>query len=96
MQADWRDGLDDIDCWRGWRKSLLNCHPTCFYCGVQVTKKTRSLDHYIPRSKGGLTTPNNIVVSCKNCNLAKGDKLPEDFDFPLKDQNDDGIKVTIL
>lgn len=47
---------------------------TCQYCGA---KEDLTFDHVIPRSKGGLTTWQNVVTACSPCNLRKGDKLPE-------------------
>lgn len=42
----------------------------CQYCG---TSKDLTLDHVIPRSKGGESTWTNLVTACKRCNSAKGD-----------------------
>ena len=42
----------------------------CQYCG---TTKDLTLDHVIPRSKGGKTTWTNLVTACKKCNSMKGD-----------------------
>nr|WP_290439438.1 HNH endonuclease [Leptolyngbya sp. 'hensonii'] len=44
----------------------------CQYCGS--TKKL-TLDHVIPKSKGGLHSWDNVVTACEPCNLKKGDKL---------------------
>ncbi|MYH06156.1 MAG: HNH endonuclease [Acidimicrobiia bacterium] len=47
-------------------------HPTtCCYCG-QETKL--SLDHMIPRLKGGADAADNITYACRSCNSAKGPK----------------------
>jgi 5-methylcytosine-specific restriction endonuclease McrA len=55
---------------------------TCQYCGA---KEDLTFDHVIPRSKGGLTTWQNVVTACSPCNLRKGDKLPKDADmFPFQ------------
>ena len=40
----------------------------CVYCG---SKKSLTLDHVIPKSKGGLNTWENLVTSCFKCNLKK-------------------------
>jgi 5-methylcytosine-specific restriction endonuclease McrA len=42
----------------------------CAYCGKDAT----TVDHVIPRSKGGLTTWENTVASCLKCNRKKGSK----------------------
>jgi 5-methylcytosine-specific restriction endonuclease McrA len=46
---------------------------TCQYCGARTTL---TVDHVIPRSKGGPSTWENIVASCAPCNRRKGDALP--------------------
>jgi 5-methylcytosine-specific restriction endonuclease McrA len=52
----------------------------CQYCG---TKKDLTLDHVIPRSKGGMSSWSNLVTACKRCNAKKGDNSPEKFDMKL-------------
>lgn len=42
----------------------------CQYCG---NKKDLTLDHVIPKSKGGKTSWTNLVTACKKCNARKGD-----------------------
>ena len=42
----------------------------CQYCG---TSKDLTLDHVIPRSKGGKSTWTNLITACKRCNAKKGD-----------------------
>jgi 5-methylcytosine-specific restriction endonuclease McrA len=51
---------------------------TCQYCG---TRSSLTVDHVIPRSKGGLSTWDNIVASCAPCNRRKGDHLPGQIDM---------------
>ncbi len=48
---------------------------SCQYCGI---KDDLTFDHLIPRSKGGLTTWDNVVTACSSCNLRKGGKMPDD------------------
>jgi hypothetical protein len=49
---------------------------TCQYCGKGVDRKTATLDHVKPRSKGGLHTYDNVTTACGECNRKKADKLP--------------------
>jgi len=46
---------------------------TCQYCGA---RSNLTVDHVIPRSKGGDSSWHNIVASCAPCNRRKGDRLP--------------------
>jgi 5-methylcytosine-specific restriction endonuclease McrA len=46
---------------------------TCQYCGA---RSNLTVDHVVPRSKGGDSTWDNIVASCAPCNRRKGDALP--------------------
>jgi 5-methylcytosine-specific restriction endonuclease McrA len=47
---------------------------TCQYCGQE--RGTLTVDHVIPRSKGGGSGWENIVTCCAPCNRRKGDRLP--------------------
>jgi 5-methylcytosine-specific restriction endonuclease McrA len=51
---------------------------TCQYCGA---REDLTFDHVIPRSKGGLTTWENVVAACSPCNLRKADKLPHEIEM---------------
>jgi len=46
---------------------------TCQYCGA---REELTFDHVVPRSKGGVTTWENVVAACSACNLKKADMLP--------------------
>jgi len=52
----------------------------CQYCG---SDHRLTVDHVIPRSKGGDHTWENVVTSCAPCNLRKGDKTPVAADMRL-------------
>lgn len=45
---------------------------TCQYCSVRPGVKELNLDHVMPRSRGGRSTWENLVTSCRPCNLSKG------------------------
>lgn len=53
----------------------------CQYCG---STKHLTLDHVIPRSKGGTHTWDNVVTACEKCNSTKGDRLVHDIGMVLK------------
>ena len=58
------------------RKNILlrdrNC---CQYCSVVLTAGELTLDHVVPRSRGGLSTWENLVACCHNCNRRKGNQM---------------------
>jgi 5-methylcytosine-specific restriction endonuclease McrA len=56
------------------REVLRRDKHACQYCGS--TKKL-TLDHVIPRSKGGKHTWDNVVTACERCNSQKGDRTPQ-------------------
>jgi 5-methylcytosine-specific restriction endonuclease McrA len=57
------------------RKNLyLRDNYTCQYCGRRTTTDKLSIDHVVPRSKGGRTTWENCVLACVRCNARKADR----------------------
>jgi len=60
---------------------LLRDDETCQYCGKRSRDLT--LDHIIPRSRGGQSTWENLVASCKACNGKKGSRLLKDVNMHL-------------
>ena len=57
----------------GWR---------CVYCGTSGGRLT--LDHVVPRSKGGESIWENVVTACAPCNLRKGDRTLEQAGMALR------------
>jgi len=53
----------------------------CQYCG---TRRDLTIDHVVPRAKGGLDSWLNLVTACKRCNAKKGDYTPEEANMPLR------------
>lgn len=47
----------------------------CVYCG---SRRELTLDHVIPKSRGGSNSWTNLVTSCQKCNLKKADRTPEE------------------
>ena len=54
----------------------------CVYCGESGGRLT--LDHVIPRSRGGESVWENVVTSCAPCNLRKGNRLLEEISMALR------------
>ncbi len=57
---------------------------TCQYCGDKLTEKQCTIDHVIPRAKGGASKWDNCVCSCKRCNNLKADKSLSQISMNLK------------
>jgi 5-methylcytosine-specific restriction endonuclease McrA len=58
------------------RNVLIRDRFQCAYCGTR--KEKLSIDHIIPKSRGGSTTFENCVAACKTCNLKKGGRTPSE------------------
>jgi 5-methylcytosine-specific restriction endonuclease McrA len=54
---------------------LLRDRNTCQYCSCVLTTGDLTLDHVLPRSRGGLSTWENLVACCHDCNRRKGSQL---------------------
>ncbi len=55
----------------------------CQYCAGHVTVKQFTLDHIVPKSKGGLTSWENCVTACMPCNQRKADRTPRQANMEL-------------
>lgn len=53
----------------------------CAYCG---SRDDLTLDHLLPRSKGGGDSWHNLVTACQKCNTMKGNRTPEEAEMPLR------------
>ena len=62
---------------------LLRDRNTCQYCGVLLVSGDLTLDHVIPRSRGGSSTWENLVACCHPCNRRKGNHLLGETDMKL-------------
>lgn len=63
------------------RAVLARDNHRCQYCG---SGSHLTIDHVIPRSRGGKSTWENIVTSCAPCNSRKGDRLPLEVGMRLR------------
>ena len=65
------------------RTVLSRDNYTCQYCGAQPGKEELTIDHVLPRSRGGTHTWDNVVTACGPCNRRKGNRTPEEAGMPL-------------
>ena len=63
------------------REVLRRDKHACQYCG---STKHLTLDHVIPRSKGGKHSWDNVVIACEQCNSRKGDRTPHQAGMTLR------------
>jgi len=52
----------------------------CGYCGASAS----TIDHVIPRSRGGADSWENLVACCLRCNNIKGDRTPQEMGWSLR------------
>lgn len=74
------------------RNIFLRDEHCCQYCGNRFGTSALSLDHVIPRSRGGPTNWENIVAACLRCNVRKGGRTPQEAGMrlsrrPIKPKN---------
>jgi 5-methylcytosine-specific restriction endonuclease McrA len=62
---------------------LLRDRNTCQFCGTVFPSSELTLDHVVPRSRGGRSSWENLVACCYRCNNSKGDRTPEEAGLKL-------------
>jgi 5-methylcytosine-specific restriction endonuclease McrA len=62
---------------------LLRDRNTCQYCATVLPSSELTLDHVIPRSRGGSSTWENLVACCHPCNRRKGNQSPAEAGMKL-------------
>jgi 5-methylcytosine-specific restriction endonuclease McrA len=55
----------------------------CQYCGARKGVSELTIDHILPRSRGGDNSPVNIVTACVPCNNRKSNRTPDEARMPL-------------
>jgi len=56
----------------------------CQYCGKKVSRSHFTYDHVVPRSQGGKTVWDNVVIACLPCNQHKANRTPEQAKMRLR------------
>lgn len=57
---------------------------TCQYCGAKPRTSEMTIDHILPRSRGGLSSWENCVLACFNCNRKKKNRTPDEASMKLR------------
>jgi len=57
---------------------------TCQYCGAQPPREEMTIDHIVPRSRGGKSAWENVVLACSHCNTRKGNRLLHECGMSLR------------
>ncbi|MBL8748828.1 MAG: HNH endonuclease [Planctomycetes bacterium] len=65
------------------RNLFLRDDFTCQYCGTHCNSDHLSVDHVLPRSRGGSTSWENCVLACVRCNAKKADRTLKEIGFRL-------------
>lgn len=65
------------------RNILLRDRFTCAYCKKKLTGVNLTLDHVVPKSRGGADEWSNLVACCRPCNNRKGSRTPEEAGLPV-------------
>lgn len=55
----------------------------CQYCGERFAKHDLTIDHVLPRSRGGRDTWENLTLACVKCNIRKGNRTPDEAHMKL-------------
>lgn len=58
---------------------LLATDPHCHYCRIPLNMATATIDHIVPKSKGGTLIRANTTLACRKCQEVKGARPHEDF-----------------
>jgi 5-methylcytosine-specific restriction endonuclease McrA len=58
-------------------------HHMCQYCRNRHDRKTLTIDHVVPRHRGGKTVWTNVVCCCVDCNRVKGNRTPDEAGMRL-------------
>ena len=62
---------------------LLRDRNTCQFCEKRFAPGDLTLDHVVPRSRGGKSSWDNLVACCHHCNNRKGDRTPKEAGLKL-------------
>ena len=68
------------------RNIFVRDRNTCQYCAKRFDPSELTLDHVVPRSRGGISSWENVVLACVECNDRKANRLPAEAGMKLTRQ----------
>ena len=71
----------NVPCTR--RTVMIRDEHTCQYCGATPPRSELTIDHILPKVRGGVTSWENVVCACQKCNLHKGSRTPQEANMTL-------------
>jgi 5-methylcytosine-specific restriction endonuclease McrA len=83
-----RDKGRDLRRSRWWQNRLAR--GICHYCGGTFSPDELTMDHLVPVTRGGKSTPGNVVPACRGCNSRKKYLLPIEWEEYLDKMKEEG------
>lgn len=65
---------------------------SCVWCGRELWRRDLTLEHVVPRSRGGHMTAENAVVACRSCNKRRGSRPVDAY---VRDLLREGVAVDL-
>lgn len=66
------------------RNIFMRDRYTCQYCGQRPPSEELTIDHVVPRSRGGRTHWENVVLACTRCNARKSNRMLDEINMTLR------------
>ncbi len=66
------------------RNIAIRDNSSCQYCGTLLETPDYTIDHVLPRNRGGVSVWANLVLACVHCNKRKSDRLPHEVGLTLR------------
>jgi 5-methylcytosine-specific restriction endonuclease McrA len=66
------------------RTVMIRDSYTCQYCGATPPRSELTIDHVVPKVRGGKTIWENVVCACRRCNLHKGSRTLQGANMTLR------------
>jgi 5-methylcytosine-specific restriction endonuclease McrA len=67
--------------------------PACVWCGRELWRRDLTLEHVVPRSRGGHMTAENALVACRTCNRRRGSRPVDAY---VRDLLREGARVDLV